>query len=187
MWRVLSVFENFRSFVLKVLLTSTGLWDSIRYNCKLSFFHNSLVHSYCHPLQFSFRNSNNLSIRLETPIYYRRNGRWSFVYKPTISIFCRIGKEHFSHFPPIFFLSFALFYTVQIALQARSGPPPPIRLYRLGNLFFYDLICNLKLKFSPQVSDGKDQRKQGQTTYLDNTILEEAWRHVTMVANFVDH
>ena len=131
------VSENFKSFVLKVLLRSTGLWDSIRYSCKLSFFHNSLVHSYCHPLQFSLRNSNNLSIRLETPIYYRRNRRWSFVYKPTISIFFGIGKEHFSHFPPNFFLSFALFNTVQIALKVRSGlPPPPIPLYRLGKLFF---------------------------------------------------
>ena len=171
MWRVLSVSENFRSFLLKVLLRSTGLWDSIRYSCKLSFFHSSLVHSYCHPLQFFFRNSNNLRIRLETPRYYRRNRRWSFVYKPTISIFCRIGKGHFSHFSSHFLLSLVLFYPVQIALQARSptpSPPPPAPIpcwYIKQHLEIYFLmisrgLCDLKLKFSPHISDWKIWRNK---------------------------
>ena len=159
MWRVLSVFENFRSFLLKVLLRSTGLWDSIRYSCKLSFFHSSLVHSYCHPLQFFFRNSNNLRIRLETPRYYRRNRRWSFVYKPTISIFCRIGKGHFSHFSSHFLLSLVLFLPGSNSpASSESAPclhPVLVHQTRLGDLFFNDVICDLKLKFSPQISDGK--------------------------------
>ena len=166
MWRVLSVFENFRSFVLKVLLRSTGLWDSIRYSCKLSFFHSSLVHSYCHPLQFFFRISNNLSIRLETPRYYRRNRHWSFVYKPTISIFCRIGKGHFSHFSCHFLLSLVLFLPGSNSPASSESAPPPLPpapipcWYIKPHLEIYFLmisrgLCDLKLKFSPQISDGK--------------------------------
>ena len=163
MWRVLSVFENFRSFLLKVLLRSTGLWDSIRYSCKLSFFHSSLVHSYCHPLQFFFRNSNNLSVRLETPRYYRRKRRWSFVYKPTISIFCRIGKGHFSHFSSNFLLSLVLFLPGSNSpASSESAPHLPPSLVGTSNhtwRFIFLMIsrglCDLKLKFSPQISDGK--------------------------------
>ena len=184
MWRVLSVFENFRGFLLKVLLRSTGLWDSIRYSCKLSFFHSSLVHSHCHPLQFFFRNSNNLRIRLETPRYYRRNRRWSFVYKPTISIFCRIGKGHFSHFSSHFLLSLVLFYPVQIALQARSptpsSPPPcphPVLVHQttLGDLFFNDLsrIIWLETEIFTTHFGLKDLKEQGESIYQVKNNGEE--------------
>ena len=97
------------------------------------------------------------SLVSRSPLPCEKRSAWGGGW--TISIFCRIGKGHFSHFSSHFFISLVLFLDGSNSpASSESTPcshPELVHQTILGDLFFNDLICDLKLKLSPQISDGK--------------------------------